>query len=57
MNGTMSETKLFASHQHQRVISVDVRLAVAAAVEHNRVIEHRAVGLRGICLLRDEFSQ
>jgi hypothetical protein len=34
-----------------------VRLAVAAAVEHNRVIEHRAVGLRGICLLRDEFSQ
>ncbi|MBE05758.1 MAG: hypothetical protein CMO37_00465, partial [Verrucomicrobiaceae bacterium] len=31
------EAKFFASHQHQGIVSVDVCLAVAAAVRHDRV--------------------
>jgi hypothetical protein len=57
MQRSLSEAKLFASHQHQRIIGIDVRLAVAAAVEHDRVVEHPAIALRRVRQFRDELRQ
>ena len=57
MKRPLFEAKFFAPNQHHGIVGVDVCLAVAAAVEHNRVLEHRSFTFGGVRQLGDELSQ